>query len=220
MKPDKTALDEFNKLESIANNIAATHYHESDTTRLADIWVVDTHKFHEWATSSMSLLEGIFGKNTIHYQNFADQYSKFTGEESVFQKCWEILREAEFDYKVGYILHYRALVSAEVLDDALEQASVLHKAGYKDPACVIADVALETTLKLLCEKHGISYTRPDETNINLCTAGIYNIDKQEQINTLSDLGKKAAHGEWNSYNEEDVASMIKEVGRFIADYLT
>ena len=41
------------------------------------------------------------------------------------------------------------------MDDGLKQAEDLLNSGYKDPACVIAGVCLETTIKELCNNPGM-----------------------------------------------------------------
>jgi len=111
------------------------------------------------------------------------------------------------------------LVQAEVLDDALEQAAELLKAGYKEPACVVAGVSLETAVKELCTRQAISHGKLDKMNADLCKAGIYNMGWQKQITAWAERRNNAAHGKWDAYNNADVDDLIKGVNRFIAEYL-
>ncbi|MEI2651840.1 MAG: hypothetical protein V9G12_06755 [Microthrixaceae bacterium] len=113
----------------------------------------------------------------------------------------------------------RGLIQAEVFSDALEQASELLRSGYKDPACVVAGVALETTLKELCSRNDISVAKLDKMNADLCKSGIYNMGMQKQITAWAERRNKAAHGEWSEYKEADVEDMINGVNRLIAEYL-
>jgi HEPN domain-containing protein len=117
------------------------------------------------------------------------------------------------------LFNVRALVQAEVLDNALEQAAELLRAGYKDPACVVAGVTLETALKELCTRQGVAHGKLDKMNADLCKAGVYNMGWQKQITAWAERRNKAAHGDWAVYNNADVDDMIKGVTRFIAEYL-
>lgn len=101
----------------------------------------------------------------------------------------------------------------------LEQATALLSAGYKDPACVVTGVALETTLKDLCSRNGIAHAKLDKMNADAAKKGIYNRGMQKQITAWADRRNSAAHGDWNAYSEAEVDDMIKGVIRLIADYL-
>ncbi|GBE56060.1 hypothetical protein BMS3Bbin16_00258 [archaeon BMS3Bbin16] len=109
--------------------------------------------------------------------------------------------------------------SEEISEDVLEQAEELLKSGYKDLACVLAGVALETSLKDLCSRHGIKHGRLNKMNADLRKADAYNVGMQKQITAWAHHRNKAAHGEWGEYTSEDVKYMIRGVRRFIAEYL-
>ncbi len=111
------------------------------------------------------------------------------------------------------------MIQAEVFDDALEQANELLEAGYKDGACIVAGVVLETTLKELSARNSIPKNKLDRINTDLCKAGVYNMGMQKQITAWAERRNKAAHGEWNEYNEADVKDLIRGVNRLIAEYL-
>lgn len=80
-------------------------------------------------------------------------------------------------------------------------------------------IALETALKEMCMRAGTSHGKLDKMNADLNKAGTYNIAKQKQITAWADLRNKAAHGDWNAYNEADVKAFLDGVKRFIEDYL-
>jgi len=40
----------------------------------------------------------------------------------------------------------KSLISAEIVDDIIEQANEFLESGYKDAACIIVGIGLETTL--------------------------------------------------------------------------
>jgi hypothetical protein len=160
------------------------------------------------------------GKKSVHYNNFESQYKrdgKATGE--LFDYCKGIFRAARADFEGGYLFEVEDLVSAEVIDDFLEQAQYLQEKGYKDPACVIAGVALETGLKRLCARHSVSMASMNKMNAELAKAGVYNVGMQKQITAWADRRNSAAHGNWDDYDHADVADMIRGVKRFLAEYL-
>lgn len=175
--------------------------------------------FHEWATSVLSLLERTFGNESFHSKNFSQKYQRFGGWEVDFENCHSIFKAAREDYEGGYLFDVRAMAKAEVLSDAIEQAKGLLAHNYKDPACVLCRVALETTLKELCNRKSIPHGKLDRMNAELSKAGVYNMAKQKQITAWAEIGNRAAHGEWDQYTENDARSMLDGVEALVADIL-
>jgi hypothetical protein len=180
---------------------------------------VDSEIFREWGTSVLGLLQRVFGEDSPHYRNFGVEYRQFHGFSEDFENCRGILKAAKEDYDGGYLFNIRGLIKAEDSTDILEQAEVLLNGGYKDPACVVAGVALEIALKELCNRNSIPLAKLDAMNIELCKKGIYNMGVQKQVTAWAHWRNKAAHGEWSEYSSEDVNDMIKGVTRFVGQYL-
>jgi hypothetical protein len=181
---------------------------------------VDSETCHGWATSVLSLLQRAFGEDSAHYRLFSDHYAKFFGYVWEFEACRGVFRAAKEDYEGGYLFNVRSLIKAELLsDDVLDQAKALLASGYKDPACILAGVALEVTLKEMCGRSGIELGKSDKMNGDLCKAEKYNMAKQKQITAWIDLRNKAAHGEWNAYDRADVDAFLEGIERFVGDYL-
>jgi hypothetical protein len=84
---------------------------------------------------------------------------------------------------------------------------------------VVAGVVLETGLRELCIRHNISEGKLDKMNADLAKAGAYNLLKQKSITALAQIRNDAAHGKPDQFKDEDVRSMIADVGRFLADHL-
>lgn len=180
---------------------------------------VTSSLFKEWATNALSLLEKSFGRESIHFTNLSKLYNDFVGWEYQFEDCRGIFKAAREDYEGGYLFTVRAMVKAEVLSDAFDQAKELLNNGYKDPACVLSRVALEVTLKELCEKNGIVHTNLNRMNEELCKAGVYNMAKQKQVTAWAEIGNKAAHGQWDQYSHNDAQAMLDGVEGLVADIL-
>lgn len=172
-----------------------------------------------WTASTESIMLGVLGESSPHLQALRTARDGFHGYESEFDRLHSVLSAAQEDYIGGYLFSFRALVKAEVLDDALVQAEALLLSNFKDPACILIGVALEVTIKELARQAGILEAKLERLNTDLCKAGKYNLSKQKQITAWADMRNKAAHGDWNEYTSADVNEMFSGVQRFIADYL-
>lgn len=172
-----------------------------------------------WTASAESLLLAVLGSDSPHLEALRTARDAFHGYESEFDRLRAILAAAREDYVGGYLFTMRALVKAEVLDDALVQAEALIRSNFKDPACILIGVALEVTIKELARQAQLPEAKLERMNSDLCKAEKYNMAKQKQITAWSELRNKAAHGDWSEYSLEDVKEMFAGVQRFIADYL-
>jgi hypothetical protein len=175
--------------------------------------------FVGWMTNALGLIQRVFGDESVHFRKLSQLAEAFREYESQFESCRAVFLAAREDYEGGYLFSVRALIKAEVLSDALDQAKQVLSAGYKDPACVLAGVSLEVTLKELAERNGISLSKVDKMNSDLAKAEVYNLAKQKQVTAWADLRNKAAHGQWSDYSDADVDDMIRGIERFMADFL-
>lgn len=180
---------------------------------------INNEKFHEWATSVLSLLKRVFREDSPQYINFKNKYDEYGGNIFEFKLCRGIFLAAKEDYESGYLFTVRGLIKAEDTADILEQAAELLQSDYKDVSCLLAGVSLEIALKELCNRNNIAVGKLDLMNIELCKIGLYNKGMQKQITAWAHYRNKAAHGEWSEYSKTDVDFMIQGIFRFIADYL-
>lgn len=221
MKIDALIQKRLGELDAKAKAIMAARYAvaagRTSSGRTVDY--VPRPETVAWGTSVLSLFLQAFGAESIHTQHFQKAFDNTTSYLSAFKICYAVFISAREDYEGGYLFSLRGLVKAEVLSDALDQASELLKVGYKDPACVLVGVSLEVAIKHLAAKHSIASGRLDKMNTDLGKASIYNMAKQKQITAWADLRNKAAHGDWSAYTKEDVLDMHSGVQRFIADFL-
>ena len=214
MKIDEMVNKKFLGLEKSGNRIHVTLSASSKRES------INYEEFHEWGTGVINLLQFAFGSDSVHFQVFLDQYKKYTGYVSQLEVCRGIFNAAKDDYRDGYLSNVRSMIKAEILsDDILGQAKELLKNSYKDPACILAGVALEVTLKEMYTKISTEHKNLEGMNMDLCKAGKYHTVKHKQIAKWADLRNKAAHGEWTEYNQADVDDFIKGVERFIADFI-
>jgi len=155
-------------------------------------------EFQQWATSVMSLLERIDRQDGAPYKKFAPAQMSAKNQRYVLggdmDKCAGIFKAAKEDFLGGNLVRFRSIIEAEVLADAIEQAEEFLRAGYKDAACIIAGVALETAIKDRCNRNGILLAKLDTMNAELAKAGVYNKAMQKQVTAWAGLRNEAAHG--------------------------
>ncbi|HZL65386.1 MAG TPA: hypothetical protein VFD50_10660 [Thermoleophilia bacterium] len=175
--------------------------------------------FYAWVTNVQNLLARSFGQEGLHYRTFVRLANRFTSYESEFASCRAVFLAAREDYEGGYLFNVRAAAKAEVLADLLAQAKALLAAGAREPACVLAQVALEVTLKELAGERGIRLGRLASMNAALAHAGVYNAARQQQITTWAALGGKALKGRAEASGEGDARARLEGVEQLVAEFL-
>jgi len=183
---------------------------------------LDLESSIQWATSCLSLLGRVTGKESVYFQNFNSLLVSIP-EYSPARKGLGILKAAKDDYEHGYLFETRILIEAEVFDDFLEQAEHLLKTGYFAPAAVLAGSVLEDGLRKLCERTDIlipSKTTIEPMNVELAKAGVYPTLMQKRITALADIRNKSAHGQWDKFGVEDVKQMIAQVRNFMEEFFS
>jgi len=174
-----------------------------------------------WIVKAKNLLQSACGVDSQHFKLFeeCEKGRKFWTNYDILLALRSVFLAAKEDYEGGYLSSVKTLVQAEVFDSELEQASELLKSGYGSAAAVIAGVVLETALRDLCVQQGLTISKLDKMNADLAKAGVYSVLTQKRITSLADIRNSAAHGNSEKFNNEDVSSMITEVGRILSDHL-
>jgi len=139
-----------------------------------------------------------------------------------FTMCFGILEAVYADYSEGFLFDLRALISAEVLGDFIDQAEELLTKKYYVAAASLAGAILEDSLRRICDKNQIETTEKpgiEIFNIALAKSNVYNKLKQKQITAWADLRNKADHGEFEEVKGDDVEDMVKWVKKFQDEFL-
>lgn len=180
--------------------------------------------YFRFRTEALNLVRRSCGENSDHYRELrrlAD--TKETSTNSFyFIHCFGVIEAAKRDFEAGVLFDMRALISAELLGDFIEQSEKLLLAGYYIPAASLAGAVLEDTLRKLCEKHQISFpdsTKIDHLNIDLARAAVYDKLVQKRITALADIRNNADHGHFDKFTKADVEDMVKWIRNFSADSL-
>lgn len=216
----KKLSDRFDQLYSEVPAIEATiTYHRND---FGDYTEMDDEAALTWKVKVKNLLVATCGKESQHYLEFqeAEKLGSYDSNSDAFKRMKSVLNAAMDDYKNGYLTSIKNLIQADVFDSELEQAEELLSNGYKLAAAVIAGVVLETALRDLCLREGLSLGKLDKMNADLTKAGVYNKLQQKRITALADIRNSAAHGKPDEFSENDVTTMIRDIEQFLISQLT
>lgn len=214
MQIDAVVRQRFTELAEKAGKLAGARERAASGS-----FTIPAAPFYEWVTNVQNLLLRACGKESVHYKNFVRLANRFTSYETEFASCRAVFVAAREDYEGGYLFNVRAAAKADALADVLAQAKELLAAGSKDPACVLARVALEVALKELADGHGIARGKLARMNAALGRAGVYNMAKQRQISAWAEIGTMAAQGRREAYDEHKARTLLDSVEQFIADFL-
>lgn len=193
----------------------------------------DHDKFVVWNTQCLNLLSRIENGQSIHFKKFLEQENRGSGEKrdrgrgyhsisiEVFYKV-AILKALKLDIENGNFFDQELLIAADAFGDILEQAEHLLSEKYKDASAVLIGAVLESSLRKLCDKNGITYSPKDTINPlnNLLKDKAYNRIVHKQIIAWADLRNKAAHGQFVEYTLDQVTDMLKWVQDFVSNHLS
>lgn len=186
------------------------HYHEDRLQR-----------FHRLATPAGVDDLHVVGEPHPHYKSVKAAIQT-TNAVTSFRNLRAIMLAAKFDFEDGFLFDVRRLVHAEVFADELEQAEYFLRDGHKVPAAVIAGTVLESTLRELCQQHGVAIS--DRATLNpmndgLVKAGTYNKTRAQQIRGWAAVRNDAAHGNPENFDDAQVRDMISGVRDFVAQQM-
>lgn len=139
MKLDAHIQAKFNELEQAGKEIKVTQPR-------GGFLHVDIESWHQWSTSAQSLLNIVFGSDSVYDQNFRELYDHFKGSGSL-DAARGVFQAAKEDYENGYISSLEVNVSGEILGELLLLAKQSSYEGYKDVAAVLVCAILEDALK-------------------------------------------------------------------------
>lgn len=215
---NKIFKQRFEELEAQADRVEASR--AVDNSRKHSPESVNKELLLNWKVKVRNLLSKVCGENSQHFQQFEkNEFGAYTTNYDNFKSLKAIFLAAKEDFEGGYLSSIKTLIQAEVFDSELEQANELLRSGYSTAAAVIAGVVLETALRELCDREGISHGKLDKMNADLAKAGVYNKQMQKQITAWADIRNSAAHGKPNEFTEQNVTDMIKGVDQFLTNEL-
>jgi hypothetical protein len=205
----EATVNKFGRLVAKAEELA-NHRQGFDTDQIAT--------WFELRTSALNLLERTAGNTSIYYRALHDSHAsdqlKFTPRIML-----GILKAALADFREGFMMDTKLLVSAEVFADFLVQAEILLENDYKDAAAVTIRAVLEDGLRRVCTSKGID-VKPrwgvDDLASQLTKHNILTAVQKGEIDGKRELGNSAAHGRFHEYSKADVVAFHEFVQRLLA----
>lgn len=192
----------------------------------------DVSEIVAWIAKGGQIIKSLCPKESVYFERFSSilQYEHFYNIHSnhyyhlgVIQGC---IRAVYDDYKAGLLTDLKSLLRSEIFGDFLEMAEYLLREGYKDPSAVLIGAVLENSLRKLAIKNGISVEKADGSpktmeplNQELYKSSIYDKLIQKQITSWADLRNKAAHGQFDSYDQKHVEFMLLFVQKFCSEFM-
>jgi len=179
-------------------------------------------EYNKWYSSAKNLIGKACSEQGIHYKQIEDIYTLNKGNSYYMPGCLGVLESAYEDFKSGLLEDTKALITAEVFTDFIEQAEYLLDEGYKLPAAVLMRGVLEDSLRTLCKKAKISLTDKPKLNwmnSELVKVGFYNKNVHKQVTAWAGIGNSAAHMKIDEFSDIEVKNMINGIINFNAEFL-
>lgn len=195
----------------------------ADSIAIASEWVARTghviHRLYEPASPQMARYDELLAK--CNFQAFHSSYYEHLA--SLLGLCQATLHHLGG----GLLRDLKVLLRAEVFADFLAMAQHLLETKYKDAAAVLAGAVLEDALRKLASSRGVPIVKADgkpltlePLNLACAKSGAYNALVQKQMTSWGELRNRAAHGEYDAYDAEQVRMMLLFVEKFCCDYGT
>lgn len=212
---------------------AGTRLHRSASNARSSIGGDELAEIATWVTRLGQLVRNLYGEKSQHFESYSKAFATpgfFTLHSNFYEHFSQMLGVAnaiKHDVSNGLLFNIRSLVQAEVFADFLEMGEYLLNEGYKDAAAVVIGSVLENGLRKLSERASLpvinSSGRPltiDPLNTQLAKADIYSRLVQKQITTWAHIRNRAAHGEYDEYNADQVKMMLLFVQNFATEHLS
>lgn len=218
----KMFAQRFQELSEQLKQVQAAETRKNTVLGSGSYQHIDEHLILNWAVKARNLISSACGKDSEHYTSFVEAEKIYSYEDTPtrLKRMGAVFSAAQEDFDGGYLNSIRNLVHAELAGNEIDQARELFASGYGAAAAVVAGVVLETTLRSLCTKRGLSVGSMERMNADLAKATEYNALVQKRVTSLAAVRNSAAHGKTAEYTNEDVKNLIAEVERFVAEKLS
>lgn len=183
-------------------------------------YLVDTQRASQWKISCLNILQRAFGEESLHSKEYVKATEQLDYESVKIGNS--ILMAALDDLEGGYLADVRRLMEADLFSEFLDQAEHLLSIGYYQAAAVVAGCVLEDALRKMCQQNP-DIELPDKPKLSwmndrLKEHNVYNNLTHKRITANSDIRNKAAHGQWEEFDKDDVKEMMSSIKAFMEKY--
>lgn len=179
-------------------------------------WIEDREVSNEWIIKSINIIALIFGMNSIQCKELMKLKESNINDRDDVLAFKGILKGSLDDLNNGFVVGQEFLIAGEVFDSVIEESRHLLNTNHKDAAAVLGRVVVEDALKRIARNNGIPDSMAtSRINDELKKNTIYNQPQWRQIQAWLDIGNKAAHGDFDSYQKDDVNNMLNGIELFL-----
>lgn len=176
--------------------------------------------FHTWAASALSLVFGVFGKESPHYAHLDSAINKAKHDgasPSRVDACFGAFLGAKNDVDGDFVFRLEAQFSGEVFGDFIVAAKVALAEGRFQVAAVLACAALEDALKRYAFMNGLDVTgKTMEDVVNaLKTKGLVGGAQKALLSAMPKIRNIAMHANWGELTAEQAGSVIGFTEQFL-----
>jgi hypothetical protein len=208
MKIDEVILQRFKELHNEARTMTSR--------RIGNLSQVERGYWGKWSTSALNLLEKVFGRDSVPFQNLKRLDDMREGRGLIgdkFEEARGIFEGALREYEAGFFASLSVTISGELFGDFVKLAKRCLDEGYKDPAAVMASAALEDVLKRCATLQGLESMQ--EVVNALKSKGLVKGAQKSVLESMPKIRDYAMHANWDKIGAEEVSSMIGFVERFL-----
>jgi hypothetical protein len=208
----------------LANDIVTKRFNELDQQCRAlqkvqgsGMPYYSSDEWSAWATSVMNLLEGAFGRESVHFANFKALYDKYGGWTSQVDSAKGIFTAAKCDFEGGYIFKLEARISGEIFGDLVVLAKEALANNNDQAAAVLACAALEDALKRYALLNGLDVSdKPMQQVVAaLKTKGLVTGAQKTLLDSMPKIRDYAMHANWDRLSRPDISGVIGFVEQFL-----
>ena len=212
-------LEQVERLIGKAEAAIKTYYRVPGTSGFPDL---DSQASAEWRTQTLAFMTHTLGEDDSYTREFREKTERYNYKDTA-ETGIGILRALQDHIEHGYLQTYRQLVAADLFTDFFEQAEHLLDNGYHHPAASLAGAALENGLKEIARDRGIALASQEDLSTlsgKLADKEIINRLEQKQLSVMADVRNAADHGEFDRFDADDVAKLIRDAPDFLAKHAT
>ena len=168
--------------------------------------LVNQEQFHEWFSSSLNLLESVFGEGSTFSKRFREVPKENYADKGALETARGIFKGASAEYNAGYTKGIRREISEEFVVDLCLHAESLADEGHLESASVLTSAALEDCFKRRVEDQGIETDDKSLTDLSGASAKI--------VSGFPKFRNAAMHADWGKINEVEIRSITAFVKNF------
>jgi hypothetical protein len=183
----------------------------------------DQQSFYSWISSALNLLQGVFGKDSSHYERLHAEVVRITNnaiDEYHLNACRGIFLGAKSDIDGEFLFNLHMSFSGEIFGDFVSASKAALTEGKHTVAAVLACAALEDALKRYATAKGLDVDEKtmDEVVNALKSQGLVGGPQKSLLAAMPKIRNHAMHADWDKLTPQDAGSVIGFVEQFLLSH--